>query len=72
VRITGKQTKCSGKLYGIFAAKDLVLFDPWKNKMGSGSTMRRIFLVDAESISKVFSKGYFKPSYYHNSEKNTD
>jgi len=42
--------KYSGELYGVFAAKDLILPDPSKIKMVSYSAIRRTSVVDGESI----------------------
>jgi len=54
------QTWCSGKLYGIFVAKDLIMLDPSKTKMVYYSAMRRTSLVDGKSILKSL-----EPSHYY-------
>ena len=46
IPITGKQTKCSGKLSGVFAEKDFILLDPSKTKMVSYSTIRKTSVAD--------------------------
>ena len=52
--ITDNQAnKSSWKLYAIIAAKDLILLDPSLTKTVSYSAMRKTFLVDEESISKI-------------------
>jgi len=52
--ITCKQTRCSGKLYGVFVENGLILLDPSKTKMVSYSEMRRTSLVHGERTSNIF------------------
>jgi len=49
----GKATGYSGKPSSFSAAKTLILLDPSKTKMVSYSAMKRTFLADGESISKI-------------------
>ena len=73
IPITGKQTKSSGKLYGVFAAKDLLMLDPPKTKMLSYSAMRRTSLVDGEYFRglsnpvTITPRGTFREGKYHHS-----
>jgi len=54
IPMTGKPTtKCSGKLSRVFAAKDLLLLDPWKIKRMYCSKSKKTSYEGQGSISKV-------------------